>query len=230
MVNKLKRNQISQNSFGAKIVEERANGIHYGMRVEFRDDSDLIFGLLRPWVLSWQEASTWEFDDSHVDDKGLYWTSRTWGADSNIEFIVRKDGPALNELRWLINTLVDRHVPAQTVAPIDTFTGERIGGDVLDEIAVPPNADVVNAAINSLKRLSESFKIVLDSSLETTERLQAQLGDEEPYKRRIAHRQARFWLEHLAEKRDGIDLKRVEETFYKNMTVDKAGAHIVFPG
>lgn len=216
------------NSYQSKLEAERENGTRFGMRTEFRGDCRLIISLIKSWLLSWKESSGYTADDSHVDDEGRYWSSQNWSMDTDIEFILKKNGPTLNELQWLINAIVDCHVPAQTVALLDKYTGERINHEVLDEIATPPRDEILKAAIESVKKQQDSIEMQLEIYQTTIERFRAQLGDEEPYKLRVAKRNAEFWLENFAENKSSVDPVKLAEFFFQKMTFDKAGAHITF--
>lgn len=215
-------------TYQQKLDQERSKGTRYGLRTEYRGDCESIFIVLKPWLLSWKEASGWELDDSHVDSHGRHWASKNWGVDTDVEFILKEKGPILNEIRWLINTIVDRHVPAQTVALLVDFTGERIDHDVLDEIAIPPSNEIVEAAIQSIEEQKECLEIRADACQETIERLNAQLGDEEPYKRRVAKRTAEFLMESFIENTEKVDPIKLAEVIYQKMTFDKSGAHSSF--
>lgn len=214
------------NSYEQNRAQAILNGTRYALRAEYHSDCDSIFIILKPWLLSWKEAAGWELDDSHVDSSGKHWASRSWAMDTDVEFILKEQGPILNQIRWLINTIVDRHTPAQTVALLEDFTGERINHDVLSEIANPPSKKMIQAAVQSIEEQKKLLGIRADSCQETIERLKAHLGDKEPYMRRVANRTAESLIEHIFDKKEKVNQLKLAEEIYKKMTFDEAGAHV----
>jgi hypothetical protein len=215
------------NAYAEKRARMLARGKKYGLRTEFRRDCMLIMATLSPWLLGWKEASGWAQDDSHVDPDGRVWSSHGWSLDTDVRLVIAAHGPTLNELQWLIGAIGDCHVAAETVAPLEAFTGERVPYDELAEIATPPSPSMLKKAIKALKQTQDAYTLFSEFHQETIEKCRAAMGDEEPYKRRIAKRQAKGLV------RCGVaqdtDAETLEKVLYANMTFDKSGAHINLP-
>lgn len=219
--------EAGTNAYAEKRAKRLARGKKYGLRTEFRRDCMLIMAVLSPWLLSWKEASGWAQDDSHVDPDGKVWSSQSWSLDTDVQFVIAAHGPKLNELQWLIGAIVDCHVAAETVAHLEAFTGERLHYDELAEIATPPSPGMLKKAIKTLKEAQGTYALFSEFHQETIEKCRAALGDEEPYKRRIAKRNAEGLAQCLGELQ--MDAGTLEEVLYANMTFDKSGAHINLP-
>ena len=213
--------KCSKKSYSEMRAEEKRNGTQYKLRTEFRHDCLQILCLLRPWVLSWKESPGLGLDDSHVDDDGRIWSSQDCGIDFGVEFIIAEGGPTLKEIRWLINAIVDCHVAAQTVSERAQYTGKRIDYELFDDMAMPPSPQVIRTAIEAIKEQQESLAICHERSMKTIDRLDVQLGDDEPYKRRTARSTANCLLAHHLDNKIGIDPVRLEEYVYRSIVVDR---------
>ena len=202
-------------------AEEKRNGTQYKLRTEFRHDCLQIQCLVKPWLLSWKESPGWGPNDSHVDDNGRIWVSQDCCIDVDVEFIIAEGGPTLKEIRWLINAIIDCHVAAETVSEQAQYTGERIDYELFDEMAIPPSPQVIRKAIEAVKEQQENLKLCRERTMKTIERLDVQLGDDEPYKRRTARSTANCLLAHHLENKVGIDPVRLEEYVYRSIVVDR---------
>jgi hypothetical protein len=219
--------EAGANPYADKQAKRLARGKKYGLRTEFRRDCMLIMAVLSPWLLSWKEASGWAQDDSHVDPDGKVWSSQSWSLDTDVQFVIAAHGPKLNELQWLIGAIVDCHAAAETIAPLEAFTGERLHYDELAEIATPPSPVMLKKAIKALKDAQDTYALFSEFHQETIEKCRAAMGDEEAYKRRIAKRNAEGLAKCLGA--PGWDAETLEKVLYANMTFDKSGAHINLP-
>ena len=136
------------------------------MRAECRSDSQRIQGLLLPWILSWKESSGNRTDDSHIDDDGVVWASQTWGSDTEVQFTLKKNGPNLQEVRWLIDKLVDCHVAAESVNIADQYTGERLSFKVYESQMSAPSRGIIGTATRALNRQHEYYEMLAELALE----------------------------------------------------------------
>lgn len=139
-------------------TKAQATGLELRMRAECRSDSQRIQGLLLPWILSWKESSGSRTDDSHIDDDGVVWASQTWGSDTEVQFTLKKNGPNLQEVRWLIDKLVDCHVAAESVNIADQYTGERLSFWVYESQMSAPPRGIIGTATRALNQQREYFE------------------------------------------------------------------------
>ena len=147
------------NIFHEHLTVEQAAGTKYGLRTECRFDCMLIIAMLRTWLLSWKESSGYQHDDGYVDVNGVIWSSQNWASDTDVQFIIMSDGPSLNEIRWLLNELVDCHVAAESVDFLEIYTGERMCHEKFVKTVVLPNKEIILMAIQKLEDYRKLSKI-----------------------------------------------------------------------
>lgn len=217
----------ASSSYAAERGKEIAEGTHYQMRTEFHSDCQSIFALLKPWLLCWVEHSEDEDKDSYVDSDGRFWSNQNWRMDADIRFVTRPDAPSLNELRWLISTIVDHHVAAESLNYEPKYTGERMHYAHFAKVATQPCAKVIQESIATLDESRKRYENSIGIGKETIERLQAHLGNEEPYKRRVAAKQAKMLMENLPNLPPTMSQKSLERMLYDGMVFDKTGAHVM---
>jgi hypothetical protein len=158
------------------LTVEQAAGTKYGLRTECRFDCQQIIAILRPWLLSWKESSGYLSDDSYVDENGVIWASQNWALDTDVQFIIKPDGPCLNEIRWMLNALVDCHVAAESVDVLEKYTGKRIGNKKLEKAATKPKYSMIEASIQKLefsRELNEISISKLDDVIASLKKLTA---------------------------------------------------------
>jgi hypothetical protein len=141
--------------YSEKLTARQASGTRYALRTECRFDCQLIRAVLHPSISSWKESSGYQDDDSYVAEDGVIWASQNWAADVDVQFIVKADGPSLNEIRWLMMTLTDCHVAAQSVERFELYTGERVDYDLLEASAQMPSPELIAGAIKGIQILCE---------------------------------------------------------------------------
>ena len=110
----------------------------YAMRTECSADSIVIKAALASWVTMWREDSIFL-----PNADGVSWRL----PDLDVVFSLQAAAPGLNQLRWLIDSLMDCHVAAQTLMLRDAYTGERLY-DELDELLERPS----NVALEEVQR------------------------------------------------------------------------------
>jgi hypothetical protein len=161
----------------------------YALRVEWESDCVAIRAVLAPWLVIWRE-----------DQAVLTGTDGrpSWLPDLDVLFSLRSDGPCLQEVRWLIDAIVDCHVAAQSLSEVASYTGERLPHDEMDDHMRRPADQVIAAARDSARKAKSFLSHQFDRFEEAAERLDAELGDDAPYTKRLQERYARFWRDHLA--------------------------------
>jgi hypothetical protein len=178
----------------SRVPKDRAAPVQYAMRTEFVADCHLLRAMLMPWVCDWAEAQA----QLPLKDGTLEYVT-----DVDVVFSVVPKGPHLGEIRWLLNCIVDCHVAAESVARVDEYTGERVGHDELKRLMCRPPEDVITRARDSMKACYQDET----RNLETVERLNAEMGDEAAYLKRLRAHYAKFWREHFAEPQDKDNLQ-----------------------
>lgn len=136
-------------------TELQATGLALQMRTEYRLDCEHIRGLLRPWLLNWKESSRDQTDDSHTDNNGVVWASMNWTSETDVQFVLKADGPNLHEVRWFIEKLADCHVAAESVNTTSQYTGERIAPCILESKMNAPSRTMIGMAMRALRQQRE---------------------------------------------------------------------------
>jgi hypothetical protein len=144
----------------------QVTGLELRMRTECRSDSQRIQGLLLPWIFSWKESSGNRTDDSHIDDDGIVWASQTWGSDTEVQFTLKKNGPNLQEVRWLIDKLVDCHVASESLDIADHYTGQRLSFRVYESQMSAPSRGIIGTAMRALNQQREYFETFVQLAVE----------------------------------------------------------------
>lgn len=161
----------------------------YALRVEWESDCFAIRAVLAPWLVVWRE-----------DQAVLTGTdgSPSWLPDRDVLFSLRSGGPCLEEVRWLIDAIVDCHVASQSLAEAACYTGERLPHDEMDDHMRRPSDEVIAMARDSARKAQSFLANQFDRFEEAAERFDAELGHDAPYEKRLQERYARFWRDHLA--------------------------------
>lgn len=144
------------------LTVEQAAGKKYGLRTDCRFYCFRIIASLRPWLLSWKESSGYQHDDSYVDVNGVFWSSQNWALDTEVQFIIKPEGPGLNEIRWLLNDIVNSYVAAESLNLLEKYTGERIHHEKIEKYTALPNKKIIDASIKGLKDYREINEINLN--------------------------------------------------------------------
>lgn len=131
------------------------DAVSYKMRAECQTDAFLIRAALNQWVSSWSES--WLIED------GI----RQY-PDMEVEFELAWNPPSLRELQWIISSLTDCHVAAETLMPIKAYTGVRVYLAVLKSMTRPPT-QTRRLVTEGQLRTSEWLEVLTDAMLDTLE-------------------------------------------------------------
>jgi hypothetical protein len=121
----------------------------------------------------------------------------------DVVFSVVQGGPSLAEIRWLFNSIVDCHVATESVSLASEYTGERVHYAELSRLVRRPPDRVIEQARDSLKACYQKDT----RNVETVERLNAEMGDEAAYVKRLRAHYAQFWRDHFAKPQDKDNLQ-----------------------
>jgi hypothetical protein len=190
-----KTNMNNTNTNAAGVLEHLASISHcsgvpqYALRVECESDCYAIRAVLAPWLVIWRE-----------DQAVLTGTDGrlSWLPDRDVLFSLRSDGPCLEEVRWLIDAIIDCHVAAQSLSEVVCYTGERLLHDEMDDHVRRPTEQVIVKARDAARQAQSFLAYQFDRFEEAAERFDSELGHEAPYTKRLQERYAAFWRDHLA--------------------------------
>jgi len=161
----------------------------YALRVEREADCVAIRAVLAPWLVSWRE------DHAALPDLDR---CSEWLLERNVLFSLRSDGPRLEEVRWLIDTIVDCHVASQSLSKAARYTGKRLPYDKMDDHMHRPTDDVIKTARDSARSTQSFLADQFNRCEEAAEMFDAELGYDAPYAKRLQQRYAQVWRDLLA--------------------------------
>lgn len=144
----------------------------YAMRTECYVDSVLIRATLGHWVTMWRDDNV-----VYIKEDGTSWTM----PDMHVAFSLSPSAPKLNVLRWLIDSLTDCHVAAQSLMPAAGYTGERMEYDKLDLLKERPTVAVFEEALKGVRGTKACLRNTFQYMDAATKRFDAELGDIEPH-------------------------------------------------
>lgn len=183
----------------AEVLEHLASLNHcsevaqYALRVEWESDCFAIRAVLAPWLVIWRE------DHAFLNGRD---GGRGWLPDRDVLFSLRSDGPRLEEVRWLIDAIIDCHVAAQSLAEAKSYTGERVPYDEMAVFMHRPSDDVIVQARDAVRDVRNYIAEQFDRFEEAAERFDAELGHDGPYVARLQRRYADMWRTHWARPED----------------------------
>lgn len=125
----------------------------YKMRAECLSDADLIRPYLAPWLKHWQV-----FECHLPGDDG----TPLWIPDVEVEFTIRAEGPSKGQLKWLVNSIDDCHVAAESLDGATEYTGRRHDLDDADCIVAAPSPELMNQSLQNLGRYREYLEMQME--------------------------------------------------------------------
>lgn len=125
----------------------------YKFRAECQGDADLVRSHLAPWLERWQMNECHDI----LEDGTSYRLP-----DVEVEFTISESGPSKGELKWLVNSIVDCHVAAESLEGAAEFTGQRYRLDESDCIVSPPHASMLAESGRTLERYRQYLGIQLE--------------------------------------------------------------------
>jgi hypothetical protein len=132
-----------------------ADAVSYKMRAERQTDAFIVRSALARWVSSWSES--WLVED------GVRQFS-----DLEVEFELAWSPPTFTELQWIVASLPDCHVAAETLMPFEAYTGDRTY-DALRRSMTRPTPQRLRLALGGQSGTLEWIQIFTDSLSENLE-------------------------------------------------------------
>lgn len=162
----------------------------YALRVEFEADCLAICAVLGPWLTVWRE----DYALLRADGAPAAWP------DKDVVFSLCADGPTLAEARWLIDSVVDCHVAAESLAEAGSYTGARIPYDEMYRHISRPSDVIIKEARDAARGMRELLSNQFDRLDEVAEKLDADLGHDGPYRKRQVERFDMFMRKYSAQR------------------------------
>lgn len=126
--------------FNTRKKRMKTNHVEYKLRAESLSQVNLIRTLLQSWLLRVQIEQVIILPNGEL----------VMPVDVQFEFTIHSDGPDLGEIQWLIDAMDGCKVAAETVAPVQHYTGNRVPLNVTDSLPRRPEGshrfDAWNAA------------------------------------------------------------------------------------
>lgn len=152
----------------------------YAMRVECQTDAFIIRAALCDWVYSWKEC--WHTSEGE-----------RMPPDMDVEFELAWNPPSFSELQWLISSIDDCSIAAESLRPSMTYTGNRTSYNELFASMTRPSSETVKKAWMGFERTLRWLPILKHALEGPKHRFAAELGRPAAYMRREAKRLTRFW-------------------------------------
>lgn len=140
--------------------------VEYKLRAECMWHATLILGVLQVWLLRA------EIGQVTVLRRGKL----VMLPEVEVQLSIREDGPDLGELQWLIDGLGACTMAAETVAPIQHYTGNRVPLDVTDSLPRRPQPSLRVTAMTAMVKWAKSSKPELELAFDAATRLAEMLG------------------------------------------------------
>lgn len=166
----------------------------YALRAECESDCLAIRAVLAPWLVIWREDQVSFITGGQA----------CWMPDRNVVFSLQSDSPNVQEIRWLIDAIVDCHVASESLSEVACYTGERLPYTEMPSHMCRPTDQVIAMARDSAQSVRSSLVDQFERAEEAAERFDAELGNDASYKERLQKRYAKFWQTNFAspEERD----------------------------
>lgn len=142
------------------------------MRTECYADSVIIRATLGRWVTMWRDDNV-----VYIKEDGTSWTE----PDMHVAFSLNSSAPKLNVLRWLIDSLTDCHVAAQSLMSAAEYTGNRMDYDKLDRLKERPTVAVLEEALQGVRGTKACLRNTFRYMDAAAKRFDAELGNIEPH-------------------------------------------------
>lgn len=145
------------------------NNMTYKFRAECAADAQAVRAVLLPWLMEWQETR----DNMNYED-ALHAMP-----DMTVEFSLVEEGPSLDEMLWLLDGIDNGHVASDTLATIESYTGERGFRGAFESPARRPNKEVLRRALVAVRARQQVLGLELERALQLHRTYEAasRLGD-----------------------------------------------------
>lgn len=132
------------------------NNMTYKFRAECAADAQAVRAVLLPWLMDWQETR----DNMNYED-ALHAMP-----DMTVEFSLVEEGPSLDEMLWLLDGIDNCHVASDTLATIESYTGERRFRGTFESPAKPPSKEVLRRALVAVRARQQVLGLELERALQ----------------------------------------------------------------
>lgn len=162
-------------------IDHCSEAPQYAMRVEWEADIVALQAVLAPWLVVWRVDLPYLFTEAG---------DRVRLTDRDVAFSLVEDGPSLPEVRWLIDSVIDCHIAAESLAEASRYTGERLPYEQLFRYVRRPSESIIREARDCARKTQKFYALQFDRLEELAEKLDADLGQDGPYLKRQMQRAA----------------------------------------
>ena len=136
------------------------------LRLDYRWQSALLRALVEPWVVTLVETSGQVVDMSYFESTPecgpVIWNSLNWSTDTLVRLALRRDGPTVSEVRWLLSRFDDCNAGVKTLQLYCVFEGREMDCNSVMELTRRPSGEIVNQSRASLERFLCKRKLELE--------------------------------------------------------------------
>ena len=139
----------------------------YAMRAECQLDCLQMRAVLGIWVAMWREDRCY-IEGSDGVPLAL--------PDVDVVFSMTADAPSIEEIRWLLDCLVDCHVAAESLCAFSDYTGERADHLEMLDLMRRPSNEVISEARGCIRRTKTCLRNDFGRLNDAAGRLESELG------------------------------------------------------
>jgi hypothetical protein len=126
------------------------------------EDAVKMRSVLAPWVLSWTDATAQAGASAETHA----------GTGRDIDLVIAQDAPCVDHLVWLLGTVPDLHVAAETLRSAARYTGRRLPPGLIERMTPPLDvrqvmADRLSALCDALEDMACDAKAARDTVIRT---------------------------------------------------------------
>ncbi len=139
--------------------------LNYKFRAECAADAHAIRSVLHPWLLGWNERR------DNLECQGVLHAM----SDVSVEFSVVAGGPSFGEMLWLIDAIDNAHIAGDTLATVESYTGERTHRGAFEAPATRPGKEALSRALNAVRTRQQVLIFEQERALQLNRTIDAAL-------------------------------------------------------
>ena len=146
--------------------DAKLDGKCMSLRLDHRSQSELLRALVEPWVVMFVVTSGHDTDHSYIESTAecgtVIWNSLNWSTDTWVRVTLRRDGPSVSEVRWLLSRLDDCGVGTKTLQLHCVYESSEMDRILVKELSLRPSKKIIDQSRASLQRFLCRRKLELE--------------------------------------------------------------------
>jgi hypothetical protein len=146
--------------------DAKLDGKCMSLRLDHRSQSELLRALVEPWVVMFVVTSGHDTDHSYIESTAecgtVIWNSLNWSTDTWVRVTLRRDGPSVSEVRWLLSRFDDCGVGTKTLQLHCVYESSEMDCVLVKELTCRPSKKTIDLSRASLQRFLCRRKLELE--------------------------------------------------------------------